>query len=128
VASVTGQTFVAVQDSCDYCHGNRYDDALEIWTSRVAQRLDAARIACEEARQFMAAAELEPRAALEARRLMADAEHNVRFVTHGHGVHNLNYAVALLNVAIENSRQILALGGDAAEGDVATLDPSDTVP
>ena len=52
----------------------------------------------------------------------------MRFVIHGHGVHNLNYAVALLNVAIENSRQIIDLAGDAAAGDVATLDSPDPLP
>jgi acyl-CoA thioesterase FadM len=124
MAGVVGQTFVAVQDSCDYCHGSRYDDALEVWTRRLAERLEAAEVACEQARQFMSATALDARTALEARRLLADAEHNVRFVKHGFGVHNLNYAMALLNVALENAGRVLDLSGAAAEADVATFDPS----
>jgi hypothetical protein len=38
-------------------------------------------------------------------------------------VHNLNYATSRLNVAMENSRKILDLGGDAAGTEGATIDP-----
>ncbi|MHC4303952.1 MAG: multiheme c-type cytochrome [Planctomycetota bacterium] len=127
MAGVVGQTYVAVQDSCDHCHGNRYDDTLEVWEKRVTERLEAADIACEEARQFLSAAELEPRAALEARRLLADADHNVRFVKHGFGVHNVNYAMALLNLAIEHCREILNFGDDDNETELARIDPSDAL-
>ena len=30
-AAVVGQTFVAVQESCNYCHGTKYDGVLDVW-------------------------------------------------------------------------------------------------
>jgi excinuclease UvrABC ATPase subunit len=126
VARVVGQTFVAVQDSCDHCHGSRYDDSLDVWTATIDEHLEAARIATEAARQRLSKAQLEPRQALWARRLLADADYNLRFVALGFGVHNVNYATALLNVAMESCHQITSLvGGDV---DVAASDPPDAPP
>ena len=38
-------------------------------------------------------------------RLLDDAGHNIRLVKLGHGVHNINYATALLNVATDNCKK-----------------------
>jgi nitrate/TMAO reductase-like tetraheme cytochrome c subunit len=105
-AEVVGQTYVAVQDSCDHCHGSRYDDTLVAWQETVETQLRDAEIACEEAEAFLADADLAAAQRLESRRLLADARHNVRFVRLGVGVHNVNYATALLNVAVENCQRV----------------------
>jgi nitrate/TMAO reductase-like tetraheme cytochrome c subunit len=120
VAQVVGQTFVAVQNSCDHCHGTRYNDALDVWRAQISEGLGAAQVALEGARRAAGDAGLAPRDALEARRLLSDAEHNVRFVELGIGVHNVNYATALLNVALENCRRITGLAGaDDSLGETA---------
>ncbi|MHC4429756.1 MAG: NapC/NirT family cytochrome c, partial [Planctomycetota bacterium] len=124
IAQIVGQTFVAVQDSCDHCHGSRYDGELDVWQATIDEHLEAAEVAFEEARRFLSANQLEPRQALDTRRLLADAEHNIRFVNLGIGVHNVNYATALLNTAMENCRKITALGAAADNLDVVTTDPS----
>ncbi|MHC5022509.1 MAG: NapC/NirT family cytochrome c [Planctomycetota bacterium] len=119
VATVAGQTFVAAQTSCDMCHGNRYEDSLDNWRQTIDQLAREAEIEVERARQRLAGPPLPPEQALEARRLLDDAEHNLRFVRFGHGVHNLNYATALLNVAIENSRRVAT----EFDADSAPTDP-----
>lgn len=108
MAEVVGQTYVAVQDSCDYCHGTRYEGTLDEWRAKIQTHLQEAEVMCESARAHLAEAGLTPEATLKARRLLADAEHNVRFVKFGNGVHNVNYATALLNIAIDNCRQIIS--------------------
>ena len=40
------------------------------------------------------------------KRLLDDADHNIRLVKLGHGVHNLAYSTALLNAAIEWCNQV----------------------
>jgi hypothetical protein len=106
VAGVVGQTFLAVQESCDHCHGTRYADALEVWRETIDAHFAEAEVAFERAKQALEEAELSPQRNLEMRRLLADAEHNVRFVKLAGGVHNVNYATALLNVAIERCGRI----------------------
>ena len=106
-ATVVGQTFLAVQDSCNYCHGNKYPGTLETWKNAVAVRLNEADEAYTAAKQALEArgSVVSATLRLKAERLMSDAEHNIRLVRLGHGVHNVNYATALLSVAIERSRE-----------------------
>jgi hypothetical protein len=113
IAQVVGQTYVAIQQSCDDCHGNRYREALDLWKTTISEHLRKAQIATERASDFLANAQLPPSVALESRRLLADAEHNLRFVKLARGVHNVNYATALLNVAIENCQRITGSGGSS---------------
>ncbi|GMU24218.1 MAG: hypothetical protein AMXMBFR13_42940 [Phycisphaerae bacterium] len=105
-ADVLGQTFTAAQASCDYCHGTKYSGVLEEWRKSLAALLDQAEVAGEHAREHLSQATLNAEQRLHARRRLDDAEHNIRLVKLGHGVHNVNYATALLNVAIEQCRQI----------------------
>ena len=117
VARVVGQTYIAAQRTCDYCHGNRYSEVLDEWKATIEQQLAQAEVLCERARRVLDGPELPAEETLRIRRLLADAEHNVRFVNLGRGVHNVNYATALLNVAIENCRSILGENGPDGEAD-----------
>jgi nitrate/TMAO reductase-like tetraheme cytochrome c subunit len=107
-AQVVGQTFVAVQDSCDYCHGNKYDGVLETWKGYIADVLLRSEAAYNDAVAKVAQSEAPAIDKLKAQRLLDDAGHNIRMVKLGHGVHNVNYATALLNLAEDNSRKALA--------------------
>ena len=99
VASVIGQTFKATQESCNYCHGTKYDGALDSWRRQIAGQLAKAEDAYAKA---LAAGD----GSLRVKRLLDDAEHNIRLVKLGHGVHNLAYSTALLNAAIEWCNQV----------------------
>jgi nitrate/TMAO reductase-like tetraheme cytochrome c subunit len=106
-ASVSGQTYLAAQDSCDYCHGERYRTVLDEWKEALEERILEAEVAYEGARRSSeAAAELDPQTSLEIRRLLDDASHNIRFVRLSHGVHNMNYSMALLSRARENCDEV----------------------
>ncbi len=106
VARISGQTFLGAQRACDHCHGGQYGDLLDEWKATVEDHLVRAEAACLEARETVDASSADPMERLRLQRLLADAEHNVRFVTLGRGVHNTNYATALLNTALENCQQI----------------------
>lgn len=120
-AAVRGQTFVAVQSSCDKCHGSKYPGVLDVWRQVVAAELGKAETEFAAARSAADAAKksLSAEQKLQVTRLLDDAEHNIRLVKLGHGVHNVNYSTAVLNVAVENSRRArnLATGGaDTGKG------------
>ena len=100
-AAIVGQTFVAVQDSCNYCHGNKYDGTLKVWKDVVDQGLAKAESFYAHAKSANEGVKLSSIDQLEVSRLLDDADHNIRLVKLGHGVHNVNYSTALLNVADE---------------------------
>jgi len=98
-ADVTGQTFIAVQDSCNYCHSTKYDGVLNQWRKQVADQVARAEKA------YADAIASNPTPNSDQKQLLADADTNIKLVKLGHGVHNVNYSTALLNVAIERSNQ-----------------------
>ena len=112
-AQVVGQIFAAAQDTCDYCHGTKYEGTLKQWKDAIALQLLQAETAYEQAKAAVEKATLAPADLLVARRALDDAHHNIRLVKLGHGVHNVNYSTAVLNVAMERSLQAgrLATGG-----------------
>jgi len=101
VADVVGQTFTAVGKSCVYCHGSKYDGTLAEWKQTIAKMQTASDAIYERASATVAKAGLPAPALRRAKILLADADHNRRLVRLGHGVHNVNYATALLNAANE---------------------------
>jgi len=104
---VTGRTYLAAQKACDTCHGNRYEGVLDIWRKAVDTLLVEATVAVEGARVALAQTAIgDDRLRLDLQRLFNDAQENVQFVRASHGVHNLTYATALLNAAIDYSEQI----------------------
>ena len=112
-ADVMGQTFVATQDRCDYCHGDKYKGVLADWKKMLDADLTKAEAALLAAKTAVGKATLGAEAALQVQRAIDDAEFNIRFVTLAHGVHNPTYATALLNVALERcgtAQQILRGG------------------
>lgn len=112
-ADVKGQTFVATQDRCDYCHGDKYKNTLSDWKKAVQASLDKAEAALLDTKAAAEKAKLSGESALQVQRAIDDADYNIRFVKLAHGVHNPTYATALLNVALERCRtaQTVIKGG-----------------
>ena len=104
-AEVIGQTFTAIEDSCRYCHGAKYTGALERWRHDLAELETKVETACQETRQRVTASEVSTAVRRRAELLLADADHNRRLVALGHGVHNFNYSLALLNAALDFCRK-----------------------
>lgn len=109
LAEVVGQTFLAVTDSCTYCHGAKYDGALEEWHHKIDTLQQASDAEYERVHARVSQAELSAPALRRAQLLLDDAEHNRQLVRLGHGVHNVNYATALLNAATEFCRKAEAI-------------------
>ena len=116
-AQVAGQTFVATQERCNYCHGNKYDGVLDDWRKQITSAMTPAETAIMQAKEALAkrkaagagSAVLGAEAELKVMRLLDDAEYNVRFVKLAKGVHNVTYAKALLSAAADNARAALAI-------------------
>lgn len=122
-AQFAGQTFLAAQKSCDGCHGNKYAGTLEEWKSTLAAHLLTADAALLEARKAADApgVTLSSTDQLAVRRLLDDADYNIRFVRSSHGVHNFAYATALLSAAVESCERAVAIvNGEAPAAAEAT--------
>jgi nitrate/TMAO reductase-like tetraheme cytochrome c subunit len=109
VASVVGQTFKANNASCNYCHGTKYDGVIDVWKRQIDAQVAKAEAAYDAAKKASDGS-------LRVQRLLDDADYNIRLVKLGHGVHNLAYSTALLNVAIEWCRQVQTPLAAAANG------------
>jgi len=99
VAQVVGQTFRATQESCNYCHGTKYEGVLDVWKRQIDAQVKKAEAAYDRAKAC-------GNSTLAAQRLLDDADYNIRLVRLGHGVHNIDYSTALLNKAIEWCNEI----------------------
>lgn len=90
--------------SCMLCHGPGYDGVLAGWKAGMDERVGAM------VRQMEATA---PAMRDVKSSSWDDAVHNVRLVADGHGVHNVNYAYAVLDKAHEQmnaARSAVGLG------------------
>jgi len=110
-AAVVGQTFVAVQESCNYCHGTKYEGVLDVWKDVIKKEVIRAEVAYAETKAAVDKAGLQGTDLLKANRLLDDADHNIQFVKLGRGVHNVNYSTAALNVAIDSCNEVKRLIG-----------------
>lgn len=107
VAQVVGQTFIAAQVACDKCHGSHYGGMLDEWRDTIQKHIQSTEQLQQQCAQVMEASVVEPDKELQLQRLVDDADHNLRLVKLGHGVHNVTYATALLNVSTENYQEVL---------------------
>lgn len=103
---IKGQTLIALQASCTTCHSHKYDGTLDQWKQTVHAKLDDATIAFDKSNTLIAALPADDPRLATLRKLMSDAQANIRLVKEGHGVHNVNYSTAALNVAIERCREV----------------------
>ncbi|MBL4702875.1 NapC/NirT family cytochrome c [bacterium AH-315-I18] len=107
IAQVSGQTFQAKQAACTKCHGQQYNDKLAQWLVAIEQNLTQAQEVVKQTAQLLKQISHMPATQqLELRQLYDDAQHNVKLVRIGRGVHNMTYAIALLHVAIDNCKTI----------------------
>ena len=82
--------------SCMSCHGPKYKGIFKAWKSAVDERTGAMRSQMEASAGAMG---LEPPVA------WVDAAHNFGLVSKGRGIHNINFAYALLDKAHEQMNQ-----------------------
>ena len=77
----------ASEVSCMACHGPRYSKMLDRWKNLLDERIDQGRRELTRVREKLGPA---------GNRQIADVQANLRLVEHGHGVHNIDYALDIL--------------------------------
>jgi hypothetical protein len=101
----------AISGACVDCHGKGFDETLKQWKILLAkaenesnQRIfDAQNVLFEFERTNGSSAVFK-----KAQNLLNEARHNFSFVLLGKGVHNIEYAFKLLNIANNKTEQALA--------------------
>lgn len=86
-------THVASEVSCMSCHGPTYAAIYRDWQEGIGQRLGALQGQLARTEKALGAAQPAP---------LDDARFNLGLVEHGHGVHNVGYAYALLQRSHED--------------------------
>jgi hypothetical protein len=94
----------ATQKTCVACHGERYGDMFEQWKLGVGASLDDAVTSFQNARKAVAeAATASEDVRKKAADLLAIAEADLNLVKHGNGIHNVTYAMELLDSVTAHS-------------------------
>jgi len=103
-------TYKAGEVSCIECHGDDVEGMLAEWKEEAGGALKKAEAEFAQAEKAAAALKT-PEAKQAAVALLDDARHNLRLVQRGRGVHNMEYAEAVLDAVRANAKKILALDG-----------------
>lgn len=101
-----------VAEACVDCHGEGFSDTLKHWKSllskmenETSQRIfNAQRVLYEFERKRGGSPEFK-----KAKNLLNEARHNYSFVLLGKGVHNIEYALKLLNEANNKTEQVITI-------------------
>ncbi|OGP34220.1 MAG: hypothetical protein A2X88_06620 [Deltaproteobacteria bacterium GWC2_65_14] len=110
-----GQTFKASETACLGCHGEDYKGVLGEWQDTVKKALDKTRPAVEKVRELARTADSSNKELRKAVQAARDAEYNYLLVLYGKGVHNVDYAVDVLEKAKADAETAAAaLTGKAA--------------
>lgn len=103
---------VADPRACAACHDARYIPMVDRWKSQGAQLAgEARRLAAEGARLAASG-----RGGEEAKALAKDLEFNARFLEEGHPVHNIEYAIKVVQSSGEIVRKMAEAAGASPPG------------
>ena len=104
----------------DFIEGKEFIVVMEEWESFLVEMLDEARQEVEKARvAYEAMPEDHPQKA-EVQALLEAAQHNSDFVSKAHGVHNLDYAMELLDNATESATRAARIADTSNSKDLST--------
>jgi hypothetical protein len=101
-----GNVLKATEQSCIACHGDRHKDTFEKWKLGIELALSEAEAAVKNAHEEIDKAKS---ASEEARKkatdLVTSAEADLRLVKTGNGLHNVAYALELLDAVSSRCRE-----------------------
>lgn len=111
LATDGAQTFTesnreAQRQSCVACHGKGYDKMLDDWIRVSNQMLRNFKPTLDAAKQAVERARKKGRDLANQEAWLADAQYNYDFVARGQAVHNVEYGVKLMKVAVQKVEQI----------------------
>ncbi len=101
-------TYEAGEKSCIECHGDDVEGMLASWKEDMAEALKTATADLTKAEAAAKALE-GTEAKRAAARLLDDARHNLALVRYGRGVHNLEYAQAVLEAVSASAAKVVQL-------------------
>jgi hypothetical protein len=105
-----GNVRIATQQSCIACHGDRHKDTFEQWKLGLELAKGDAEQAYNEARKELEETQsAKADARHKATELVASAEADLRLVQTGNGLHNVAYAIELLDAVTSRCRQAIEL-------------------
>jgi hypothetical protein len=96
---LSGRTFTPSERACVGCHGEKYRGMLRTWTTTLARMVDIVTPKARALRAALPAGDKRDARTDRARKLVDDAEFNIKYVGLAKGVHNVFYAADLLKVA-----------------------------
>jgi nitrate/TMAO reductase-like tetraheme cytochrome c subunit len=105
-----GEIVVASEASCIHCHGTGFHGMLESWKEEIGDGLRSLSRSLEKAGRILDARRSAPGHG-EAVGRLEDARHNLGVVERGDGVHNVKYAIDLLESAFESIGESMRLVG-----------------
>jgi hypothetical protein len=100
----------ATEQSCVACHGDQHTDTFEKWRLGLELALNDAEAAYKTAQEEMEKAQAAPQEARsKAAELLKGAEADLRLVKAGNGLHNIAYALELLDSVGSRCREAVDL-------------------
>jgi hypothetical protein len=96
---LSGRTFTPSEQACLGCHGEKYRGMLGQWTSTLTRMSGIIAPKAKAVRDTLASGATGGAKVTRARKLVDDADFNVKYVSLAKGVHNVFYAADLLKVA-----------------------------
>jgi len=101
----------AIEETCLDCHGEGFDETLKHWKELLSKAENEANQRIFNVQRILYEAEKTRGGSADykkAQNLLNEARHNFSFVLLGKGVHNIEYAFKLLNIANNKTEQALA--------------------
>ena len=102
----------AIEEACVDCHGHGFDEMLRHWKTLLSKAETETNQRISNAQKALYEFEKSAGRSAEFRRaqtLLNEARHNYSLVLLGRGVHNIEYAIKLLNVANNKTEQAMAV-------------------
>ena len=101
-----GEVVRATQQTCVACHGERYGEMFEKWKAGVEISVEDAEKAYQDAVKLLAGkADASVEARQKADALLKLAEADLQLVKRGNGIHNVTYAIELLDSVTAHCQQ-----------------------
>jgi hypothetical protein len=105
-----GEIFRGAVSGCVACHGDKHSGTFEKWKQGIEISMLDAEDAYNNARQMLEAAEnIDAEKRRQATELLSAAQADLRLVKRGNGVHNVTYAIELLDSVTRRCQEAMAL-------------------
>jgi hypothetical protein len=111
-----GEVFKATLAGCTACHGDRHEGTFEKWKQGLELALMEADETYANARKALEeSSDVSEAARRKATDLLAGAHADLQLVKRGNGLHNVMYAIEVLDTVTQRSQQAIAALAEAQQ-------------